>query len=92
LIVDYDTAGRTVLLAIRDIGTECPVEALSERARDQLCLALRVAAVEAQHAPATHSLVLPSLAELRPASTHSSRRFKSREGNHRQLTRIMVAC
>ena len=52
LIVDYDTAGRTVLLAIRDIGTECPVEALSERARDQLYLALRVAAVEAYAAQA----------------------------------------
>ena len=52
LIVDYDTAGRTVLLAIRDIGTECPVEALSEGARDQLYLALRVAAVEAYAAQA----------------------------------------
>jgi uncharacterized protein YhaN len=52
LIVDYDTAGRTVLLAIRDIGTECPVEALSEGARDQLYLALRIAAVEAYAAQA----------------------------------------
>jgi uncharacterized protein YhaN len=47
LVVDYDPAGRAVLLAIRDTGAECPVEALSEGARDQLYLALRIAAVEA---------------------------------------------
>lgn len=47
LIIDYDAADRPVLVAIRDIGTECPVEALSEGARDQLYLALRVAAVQA---------------------------------------------
>ena len=47
LIVDYDATDRPVLVAIRDIGTECPVEALSEGARDQLYLALRVAAVQA---------------------------------------------
>ena len=52
LIVDYDTAGLTVLLAIRDISTECPVEALGEGARDQLYLALRIAAVEAYAAQA----------------------------------------
>ncbi|MEJ0015892.1 MAG: AAA family ATPase [Acetobacteraceae bacterium] len=52
LVVDYDAAGRTVLLAIRDMGTECPVEALSEGARDQLYLALRVAAIEAYAAQA----------------------------------------
>jgi hypothetical protein len=28
LIIDYDAADRPVLVAIRDIGTECPVEAL----------------------------------------------------------------
>ena len=45
--VGEDGSGRTVLLAIRDDGaTECPVEALSEGARDQLYLALRVAAIE----------------------------------------------
>jgi chromosome segregation protein len=44
--VDQDNSGRAVLLAIRDEGTECPVEALSEGARDQLYLALRVAAIE----------------------------------------------
>jgi uncharacterized protein YhaN len=52
LIVDYDAADRPVLVAIRDIGTECPVEALSEGARDQLYLALRVAAVQAYTAQA----------------------------------------
>jgi uncharacterized protein YhaN len=41
-----------MLVAIRDIGTECPVEALSEGARDQLYLALRVAAVQAYAAQA----------------------------------------
>jgi uncharacterized protein YhaN len=52
LIVDYDAADRPVLVAIRDIGTECPVEALSEGARDQLYLALRIAAVQAYTAQA----------------------------------------
>lgn len=46
LSVDEDAAGRAVLLAIGVDGTECPVEALSEGARDQLYLALRVATVE----------------------------------------------
>jgi uncharacterized protein YhaN len=46
-IIDFDAADRPVLVAIRDIGTECPVEAPSEGARDQLYLALRVAAVQA---------------------------------------------
>ena len=42
-----------VLLAIRSTtGTECPVEALSEGARDQLYLALRIAAVQAHAAQA----------------------------------------
>ncbi len=47
LLVDYDAAGRAVLLAVRETGIECPVEALSEGARDQLYLALRVAAIQA---------------------------------------------
>lgn len=47
LAVDYDEGGRAVLLAVRDSGMECPVEGLSEGARDQLYLALRIAAVEA---------------------------------------------
>ncbi len=52
LSVDYDAADRPVLVAIRDNGTECPVEGLSEGARDQLYLALRVAAVQAYAAQA----------------------------------------
>ncbi|MBU8541054.1 YhaN family protein [Falsiroseomonas tokyonensis] len=48
LATDEDEAGRTLLRALRDSGAECPVEALSEGTRDQLFLALRVAAVEAQ--------------------------------------------
>ena len=53
LVVDYNDANRAVLLAItRDSGTECPVEALSEGARDQLYLALRIAAVRAHAARA----------------------------------------
>jgi uncharacterized protein YhaN len=46
LLVDEDSSGRAILHAIQDTGTECPVEALSEGARDQLYLALRVAAIE----------------------------------------------
>ncbi|NKC31832.1 AAA family ATPase [Falsiroseomonas selenitidurans] len=52
LATDEDEAGRTLLRAVRDDRTECPVEALSEGTRDQLFLALRVAAVEAQAAAA----------------------------------------
>jgi chromosome segregation protein len=51
--VGEDSAGRAVLLAIRDDGvTECPVEALSEGARDQLYLSLRAAAIESHAAKA----------------------------------------
>jgi chromosome segregation protein len=52
LIVDYDATDRPVLVAIRDTAAECPVEALSEGARDQLYLALRAAAVQAYAAQA----------------------------------------
>jgi uncharacterized protein YhaN len=52
LIADQDAAGRVVLIAERDDGTECPVKALSEGTRDQLYLVLRVAAVEAHAARA----------------------------------------
>ena len=52
LSVDEDAAGRALLRAIRDNGAECPVEALSEGARDQLYLALRIAAIEAHVARA----------------------------------------
>jgi chromosome segregation protein len=59
--VGEDGSGRTVLLAIREDGvTECPVEALSEGARDQLYLALRVAAIE-DHA--TKAEPLPFIAD-----------------------------
>jgi uncharacterized protein YhaN len=40
--------GSAVLRAVRDDGTACPMEQLSEGARDQLFLALRAAALEAQ--------------------------------------------
>lgn len=52
LTVDEDEARRTLIRARRGDGSECPVEALSEGTRDQLFLALRVAAVEAQAARA----------------------------------------
>ncbi|MBU8542246.1 MULTISPECIES: AAA family ATPase [Roseomonadaceae] len=55
LTTDEDEAGGTLLRAVRDNRTECPVEALSEGTRDQLYLALRIAAVEAQ-ASATEPL------------------------------------
>jgi uncharacterized protein YhaN len=46
LAAQEDDRGATVLLAIRADGTDCPMEALSEGTRDQLFLALRVAAIE----------------------------------------------
>ena len=46
LDADQDAAGRTVLLAIDAVGGACPVGGLSEGTRDQLYLALRVAAIE----------------------------------------------
>jgi uncharacterized protein YhaN len=52
LSVDQDNSGRAVLLAIGDEGMECPAAALSEGARDQLYLALRVASIEAHAAKA----------------------------------------
>ena len=58
--VDQDGSGRAVLLAIRDDATECPVEALSEGARDQLYLALRVAVI-GEHA--TKAEPLPFIAD-----------------------------
>jgi uncharacterized protein YhaN len=60
LVVDQDTAGRAVLHAMRDTGTECSVEALSEGTRDQLYLALRVAAIE-RHA--ANAEALPFIAD-----------------------------
>jgi chromosome segregation protein len=52
LEVDQEPGGRVVLLAIRDTGIVCAVEALSEGARDQLYLALRVASIEVHAARA----------------------------------------
>ena len=52
LIADHDAEGRTTLLAVTASGTECPIGGLSEGARDQLYLALRIAAVEAYAASA----------------------------------------
>ena len=60
LIVDEDPAGKAVLMAIRDSDVECPVEALSEGTRDQLFLALRVAAIGAH---AEQSEPLPFIAD-----------------------------
>lgn len=47
LITDEGERGEAVIHAVRDNGTECPLAALSDGARDQLYLALRVAIVEA---------------------------------------------
>ena len=60
LDADQDASGRTILHAVRDTGAMCPVEALSEGTRDQLYLALRVAAVEAH---AAHAEPLPFIAD-----------------------------
>jgi chromosome segregation protein len=49
---DQDAGGKTVLLAIDAAGGECPVGGLSEGTRDQLYLALRVAAIESHVARA----------------------------------------
>ena len=45
--VDEDSSGRKSLSAVDGAGGACPVAGLSEGARDQLYLALRVAAIEA---------------------------------------------
>ncbi|MBV9538333.1 MAG: hypothetical protein JOY70_05310, partial [Acidisphaera sp.] len=55
-----EDGGRTVMLGLRDDGTECPLDALSEGARDQLYLALRAAIVEAHAAQAE---ALPFIAD-----------------------------
>jgi len=47
LEIDDDSGDRAALLAIEAAGGACPVTGLSEGARDQLYLALRVAAIEA---------------------------------------------
>jgi uncharacterized protein YhaN len=60
LVTDEDDQRRTVILAERDNGTHCPMHALSEGTRDQLYLALRVAAVERQVAA---GVALPFIAD-----------------------------
>ncbi len=55
LSIDEDEQGRPLLRALRADGTACPMEALSEGTRDQLYLALRVAALET-HAEGTEPL------------------------------------
>jgi uncharacterized protein YhaN len=50
--VDEDAAGRPLLVAVHANGAEVAVEALSEGTRDQLYLALRIAAVQAYSAGA----------------------------------------
>ncbi len=52
LITDEGERGEFVIHAVRDTGTECPLSALSDGARDQLYLALRVAIVQAHCAAA----------------------------------------
>lgn len=46
LRAESDDQDRAVLIACRPDGAECPVESLSEGTRDQLYLALRLAAIE----------------------------------------------
>ncbi|MDO9707518.1 YhaN family protein [Paracraurococcus lichenis] len=52
LAAEEDEKGRIVLRAVRSDGSDCAVEALSEGTRDQLYLALRIAAVESHAANA----------------------------------------
>ncbi|WP_431854388.1 AAA family ATPase [Azospirillum sp.] len=46
LAVDYAEADHPVLVGVRRDGRHCPVEGMSDGTRDQLFLALRIAAVE----------------------------------------------
>ena len=59
-----------MLRALRDDGTACPMDQLSEGARDQLYLALRVAALEMQAAEAEP---LPFIADDLLASFYETR-------------------
>jgi uncharacterized protein YhaN len=52
LVTEEADDGTPLLRALRDDGTACPMDQLSEGARDQLYLALRVAALELQAAGA----------------------------------------
>jgi uncharacterized protein YhaN len=60
LVVDEDGSGRMVLLAVRPDGGVCPMGSLSEGTRDQLFLALRVAAIQGYVA---RGQVLPFVAD-----------------------------
>ncbi len=53
--IDYDTQDNPVLLGVRADGRDCPVDGMSDGTRDQLFLALRLAAVE-EHARSTEPL------------------------------------
>ncbi|NGM23575.1 AAA family ATPase [Roseomonas stagni] len=55
LAAEEQDDGRTLLQAVRADGSACPIDQLSEGTRDQLYLALRVAAIEA-HAAAAEPL------------------------------------
>ncbi|MBL8660371.1 MAG: AAA family ATPase [Rhodospirillales bacterium] len=44
--IDYDSADQPLLLGVRADGASCPVDGMSDGTRDQLFLALRLAAVE----------------------------------------------
>ncbi len=55
LAIEDAEDGRMVVVAVRPDGTACPAERLSEGARDQLYLALRLAAI-ASHASQTEPL------------------------------------
>jgi uncharacterized protein YhaN len=60
LLAEEDEKGRVILKALREDGTDCAVEGLSEGTRDQLYLALRIAAVEHHTA---HAEPLPFIAD-----------------------------
>ncbi|MGZ8996522.1 MAG: ATP-binding protein, partial [Rhodospirillales bacterium] len=44
--IDYDDADRPCLLGVRSDGSTCPTSGMSDGTRDQLFLALRLAAIE----------------------------------------------
>lgn len=53
--IDYDDRDNPVLLGVRADGRDCPVDGMSDGTRDQLFLALRLAAVE-DHARAAEPM------------------------------------
>ena len=60
LSVDEGDDGKMTLVAVRPDGSECPANRLSEGSRDQLYLALRLAAIESY---ATRAEPLPFIAD-----------------------------